>query len=110
MKTEEPLQDPTATLTADIQRMLAEAHDAVKAFRDVQAQATRAQTAEAKATLAVLKSNELVRIKTRVPQLATRLPAVTAGLRDRTERAKIADKALDAAIDALGKHLKQLRG
>jgi hypothetical protein len=109
MKTEELLQDPIAALTADLQRMLAEAHDAVTAFRDVQAQATRDQNADAKADLAVLKSNELLRIKKRLPQVGERLSAVTAGWRDRTDTTKTADKALDAAINAFGKHMNEPR-
>ncbi len=109
MKTEELPYDPNAALTVDLQRMLAEAHDAVKTFRDLQAQATRDQNAEAKADLAVLKSNEFLRIKARLPQFGSRLAAVTAGLRDRAEKTKAADKALDAAIKAFGKHMNEPR-
>jgi hypothetical protein len=109
MTTEELLKDPAAALTADVQRMLAEAHEAVKAFYEVQTAATRDQNADAKADLAVLKSNDLVRIKTRLPQVGERLATITAGLRARTEITKTTDKALDAAIKAFGKHMNERR-
>ena len=109
MTTEEVLKDPIAALTADLQRMLAEAYDAVKAFQDIQAQAARDQNADAKADLAALKSNELVRRKARLPNVGERLTAVTAGLRDRMDRTKTADKALDAAIKAFGKKMNETR-
>ena len=109
MTTDEVLKDPIAALTADVQRMLAEAHEAVKVFQEIQAQAARDQIAEAKADLAALKSNEFVRLKTRLPNVGERIAAVTAGLRDRMATAKTADRALDAAINAFGKRINELR-
>jgi hypothetical protein len=107
MTTEEVLKDPIAALTADVERMLAEAHDAVKAFQEAQAQATREQNANAKTALAALKSNELVRLKARLPDVGERIAAVTTGLRNRMDATKAGDKALDAAINAFGKRMNQ---
>jgi hypothetical protein len=107
MDIEEVLKDPTAAMAADLQRMLVEAYEAVKAFQDVQAQATRDQNASAKAALTVLKSNELVRLKARLPNVGERLVAVATGMRDRMEKTKAADKLLSAAINAFGKHINK---
>jgi hypothetical protein len=107
MKPDELLNDPAAALAAEVHRMLAEAHDAVNAFRDIQSQATLDQNAAAKADLAVLKSNELLRLKARLPQVGTRLTAITAGFRERTDATKTADKMLDAAINAFRKHVNE---
>jgi len=109
MTTEAVMKDPIAALTADVQLMLAEAHEAVKAFQEVQAQVARDQNAAAKSDLAALKSNEFVRLKTRLPHVGERIAAVTAGLRDRMDATKTADKALDAAINAFGKGINALR-
>ena len=94
-------------MTADLKRMLEEAHDAVKAFQDIQAQATRRLNANAKADLAVLKSNEFARLKTRLPQVGARLASVTTGQRARTATTKAADKSLEAAISAFAKRIKE---
>jgi hypothetical protein len=80
----------------------------VKAFQDIQAQATSDRNAAAKADLAALKSNELVRLKTRLPNVGERIAAVTTGLRDRMDATKTTDKALDAAIKAFGKRMNEL--
>jgi hypothetical protein len=109
MAPEDVLNDPTEAVTAEVQRILAEAHEAVKVFQEVQAQAARNRNADVKANLAALKSNELARLKNRLPNIGERIAAVTAGLRDRMDTAKTADKALDAAINALGKRINELR-
>jgi len=109
MTSEEVLKDPIAAMTADVQRMLTEAHEAVKEFQEAQAQAKRDQNANAKTDLAALKSNEVVRLKARLPDVGERLAAVTTGLRNRIDATKTSDKALDAAINAFGKRMNELR-
>ena len=109
MKSDELLKDPAAALTASVQQMRSEAHDAVRAFHDAQAKATLEQNAAAKADLAVLKSSELVRLKARLPNVGERLAAVAVGLRDRMDKNKTAAKALDAAIEAFGKQMAEPR-